>query len=129
MSITLTKPKKVDVNGVNQENNTQGATVAMNVDFLSNTVTFKLHIGTVQGTPPNLNIGVYSTPPDGGLTVVVDLATGKFTVQETGQTGTVPSGPLNTFISEFKADRNQSETLATLGGAAAIMPGTQVPWT
>ena len=124
MSITLTTPKKVDINGVTQEHNTQGATVSMQVDFLANTATFKLHIGTVEGTPPNLNIGVYSEE----LTVVVDLATGKFTVLETGVTGTVPSGALNTFIGQLKGDRNQSETLATLGGAQAIMPGTQVPW-
>ena len=128
MSITLTTPKAVSINGVQVENNTQGAAVSFAIDYLANTGTFKLHVGTVQGTPPNLNIGVYSTPPQGGLTIVVDLATGKFTVQETGQTGIVPANSLNSFVNEMKQDRNLMEQLSTLGGAAAIMPGTQVPW-
>lgn len=123
MSITLTTPKKVDINGVTQENSTDGAAVMMHVDYLANTATFIMHIGTIVGTPPNLNIGVYSS----SLTVVIDLKAGTYKVLETGQAGAVPTAELDKFNTQIKAERNEAEVLATLG-VQPIMPGTHVPW-
>jgi len=130
MSITLTTPRKVSLNdGVKVENNTQGAVMGWTVDTLGNTVTFFLRMGTVQGTPPNLNAGVYSA--DSSL--VVDLTTGKWTATGTfadgspmNLSGTVPAGALNQFVSQIKADRNQAEVFSA--GSSGIMPGVQVPW-
>jgi len=129
MSITLTTPRKVALNDQTKENNTQGACTGYQVDLIGNVATFHFEMGAVQGSPPNLNIGVYSAP----ATMVMDLLTGKWTATGTFADGTpmnlsgqAPAGALNTFVNQLKADRNQAEVYAA--GSSGIMPGVQVPW-
>jgi hypothetical protein len=123
MSITLTTPKKIALNDVVVENNTQGADVSMSMDYLSNVATFIFSIGTVQGTPPNLNIGAYAAADT--VTVTLDLTTGNWS-SSNGKSGTLTGAAFNNFVSQMKATRNSAEVFAS--GPSAIMPGTQVPW-
>ncbi len=117
--ITLTTGKLVVINGVTQENNTQGACTGFTVDFLANTATFSFQIGS--GAPASFNIGVYSTL----VTITVNLTTGAWT-SSNGLSGIVPSGPLTNFNNQMRSDRNLSEVFAA--GSSGVMPGTQVPW-
>jgi hypothetical protein len=119
MSITLTTPKKVALNDVVIENNTQGACMGYSIDFFSNTFVATLRTGVVQGG--NLNAGVYGDL----VTLTVNLTTGAWT-SSNGLTGTVPGGALANFVNQFKTDRNATESYAA--GSSGIMPGVQVPW-
>ncbi len=117
--ITLTTGQLVQINGVTKENDTQGVVTGFSVDFLGNTATFHLSIGS--GAPSAFNIGVYNAPVD----VTVNLSTGVWT-STNGFSGTVAGAALTSFNNQVKADRNLMETFAS--GNSNIMPGTQVAW-
>lgn len=117
--ITLTTGKLVAINGVTQENDTQGAVVSYTVDFLANTATFVLQIGS--GAPAAFNVGVYSVP----ITVTVNLVTGAW-LSSNGLSGTIGGGALANFNTSIKADRNLAEGFSA--GGSGILPGTQTAW-
>jgi hypothetical protein len=123
MSITLTTPKQVSINGVVQENDTQGAATVLHYDFMSNIATLRFDIGS--GAPAAFNIGVYNVP----ITLTVNMTTGVWSaVDATGLTvgsGTFSGAGFVSFQNQFKSIRNSAESFA----ATQFMPGTQVPWT
>lgn len=119
MSITLMTGKTVSINGVQQENDTQGAATLLDYDFLSNIATLKFSIGS--GAPSAFNIGVYDSP----VTLTVNMTTGAWSTTN-GQSGTFSGSGFTSFQNQFKAIRNAAEGFA----ATQITPmlGTQVPW-
>jgi len=117
MSITLTTGKAVSINGVQQENDTQGAAVLLDYDFLANIATMRFSIGS--GAPAAFNVGVYDSP----ITLRVDMTTGAWTTTS-GASGIFSGAGFTNFQNQFKAIRNAAETFA----ASQFMPGTQVAW-
>lgn len=120
MSITLTNPKKVAVNDIVMENNTQGADVDCRLDYITNNITFTLQIGAV-GTGQQFLVGQYSIP----ISVTVNAANGNWAA-DNGAKGNVSGQALVNLVAQLKALRNLIETFAA--GTATLMPGTQVPW-
>lgn len=118
MSITLTTGRLVSINGVQQENDTQGANTGYTIDFLGNSVTFFFAIGS--GAPAAFNIGVYNVP----VSVTVNLGSGAWT-STNGFSGTVAAGPLANFVNQTKAVRNTAETFVA---GNSVMPGNQITW-
>jgi hypothetical protein len=124
MSITLTTPKTVSINGVQQENDTQGAATLLSYDFLANVATLRFSIGS--GAPSAFNVGVYDTP----ILLTVNMTTGAWTAVNTQSgtgvgSGTFSGAGFTSFQSQFKSIRNAAETFAS----TQFMPGTQVAWT
>ena len=119
MSITLTNPLLVAFNGVTQENDTVGAVVSLDVDYLANVATYKFATGALLNG--NLNPGTY------GKTVLVtlNLTTGAWT-DYNGHSGVLSGVAFTNLVAQLKGDRNQAETFAA--GASGILPGTQVAW-
>lgn len=120
MPITLTTGRLVAINGVTQENDTQGVVTGFGVDFLGNTATFTLAIGA--GAPASFNVGVYNTP----VSVTVNLSTGAWT-STNNLSGNVAGAALTSFNNQIKSDRNLMESFSA--GGSGIMPGTAVAWT
>ena len=123
MSITLTTGKTVLINGVQQENDTQGAAVAMSYDFLANVATIRFSIGS--GAPAAFNIGVYDAP----ILLTVNMTSGVWSAVNVQSGATVGSGTFSgagftSFQNQFKTIRNAAETFASI----QFMLGTQVAW-
>lgn len=118
MSINLTTPKLVAINGVTQENDTTGASTTFAMDFLGNVCTFTLNIGVLASG--NLNVGVYSIP----VTCTLNLTTGDW-VSSNGFGGTISGLQLSQFVTMMKNLRNGNEIFCA---GSAVMPGVQVPW-
>src|SRR5271157_87243 len=84
MSITLTTPYTVLVNGTQVENDTIGACVSQSVDYIARMMTYVFKIGTLTGSPANLNIGPYAQINGNTITVMVYVGPTTAT-QTTGQ--------------------------------------------
>lgn len=135
MSITLTTPYTVSVNGTQVENDTVGACTSSSMDYIARMLTYTFKIGTLTGSPSNLNVGSYSQNPP-SQNIVVSVYVGPTTGTQTfGQwylngvlQGTIiPSGTLAPFVTSLLADRNSAEGfVAVVGG---LMPGSTVAWT
>ena len=133
MSITLTSPYTVSINGSTVETDTIGACVASSVDYLARTLTYVFKVGTLTGSPVNLNVGPYAQT--NGQTVTVMVYIGPTTAtQTTGQwylngilQGTIiPGGTINPIISTILGDRNTAEGFVAVPGG--LMPGSVTPW-
>lgn len=117
MSITLTNPYTVSVNGTQVEDDTAGACTGLSIDFLARTYSVTFKMGTLTGNPPNLNVG----PTTGGQTF------GQWWLNGVLQGSIIPAATLNSFVSQILGDRNTAEGFVSVSGG--LMPGTQVPWT
>jgi hypothetical protein len=126
MSITLTTPYAVTINGVQVENDTVGACTGYSVDFIANTMTYFFQIGTLAGSPPNLVAGPIASLQNKFIQVTVNLLTAAWT-DNIGGSGVVPGSILNPIIAAFIADRNSAEAFMAVSGG--LMPGTVTPWT
>jgi hypothetical protein len=135
MSITLTTPFTFEENGVQVEDDTVGACVSFSMDYIGRIMTVVYKVGTLTGSPADLNIGPIAQ--EQGQTVTVEVYVGP-NVSGGIQFGTwwlngnlqntlVPSGDLTTSITNLLAQRNSAESFAAVAGG--LMPGTQVPWT
>ena len=122
MSITLLAAaiNQLIVGGVTIETDGAAAVTGMSVDFVANKVTFQIKKGTVSG--PSFTPGQIAV---GNLSVTIDASTGAWTVDGSGQSGTLQGAGLTTMQTNMKLYRNQLETFAN---AQAIMPGTVVAW-
>jgi hypothetical protein len=118
MPITLTTGKQVSVNGVQQENDTQGAAITLHMDWTMNVGTLNFSIGS--GAPSAFTVGVYDQP----VQLVVNMTTGAWSTS-IGTSGVFSGAGFTSFQNQFKAIRNAAETFA----ASQFMPGVQVPWT
>lgn len=119
MSITLTTPQSVVINGTTIENDTAGFVTSYSIDFIANLAYIYLNQGTVSGNVAT--VGHYG----GSANFTVNLITGAWTASN-GGAGTFSGPGLASFLSEIKADRNLMETFAA--GSSGLMPGTQVAW-
>ena len=134
MSIALTTPYTVAIGGVQVENDTIGACVSSSIDYLARTLTYTFKVGTLTGSPSNLNVGPYAQLQGQTITVTVYIGTTNAT-QTTGQWflngvlqgSIIPSGTINPIISTIIADRNTAEGFVAVSGG--LMPGTTTAWT
>lgn len=133
MSITLTNPYTVVVNGVQVEDDTVGACTSLSIDFIGRTYTVVYKLGTLTGNPPDLNVGPYAQATQ---TVTVTVYVGPTTSTQTFgqwwlngalQASIIPTATLNSFVTQILGDRNTAEGFVSVAGG--LMPGTQVPWT
>jgi hypothetical protein len=125
MSITLTTPFTVSIGGVQVENDTVGACTSIATDFLARTLTATFQIGTLTGSPANLNAGPQGLIQNQGYVIVVHLDTGAWSDNH-GHSGTVPAGTLANQVSQALSDRNSAEAFMAVPGG--LMPGTTVAW-
>jgi hypothetical protein len=135
MSITLTTPYTVAVNGSTVENDTIGACTSSSMDYLARVMTYTFKIGSLTGSPANLNVGPYSQNPP-SQNIVVNVYVGPTTSNQTFgqwylngvlQSTIISSTILNPIVAQLITDRNNAEGFVSVSGG--LMPGTQVPWT
>lgn len=124
MSITLSSPQTVSINGVQVESDTQGAATQLSYDFLANIATLRFDIGS--GAPAAFNIAVYNVP----AILTVNMTTGVWSAVNPISGALLGSGTFSgagfaAFQNQFKAIRNAAEGFA----ASQFMPGTEVAWT
>jgi len=134
MSITLTTPYTVAIGGVQVENDIVGACTASSVDYLGLTMTYVFKVGTLTGSPANLNVGPYAQLQGQTITVMVYIGPttatqtfGQWYLNGLLQGSLVPSATLNPIVSQLLTDRNNAENFVAVSGG--LMPGSQVPWT
>jgi len=134
MSITLTSPYTISVNGTQVEDDTIGACTGMSMDFLGNIMTYIFKIGTLAGSPANLNVGSYAQT--NGQTVTVAVYIGPTTASQTfgtwwlngaQQSTIVPSANLTASVTQLLANRNTAEGFVAVSGG--LMPGAVTAWT
>ena len=118
VSITLTVPKAISVNGVQTENDTAGACIAFSVDTFSTTLHAVFKIGTVSGG------NIVPGPLGDTVDLAIDYTTGKWV--SGGLSGTLGGAGLTAVQNAVKNYRNALESFAS--GAANIIPGVQVAW-
>jgi hypothetical protein len=126
MSITLTTPYAISVNGTQVEDDTVGACTGMSLDYIGNVLVYTFTVGTLAGNPPNIVAGPYAIANDQQITITVQLLTGAWSDNH-GHSGTIPSTILNPIITQLITNRNSAESFMSVSGG--LMPGTQVPWT
>lgn len=135
MSITLTTPYVVNINSVQVEDDTNGACVSMSMDYLARMMTYVFKIGTLTGSPVNLNVGPYAQTNGQTVTVAVyvganitgGLQTGNWYLNGVLQAAIIPSGTLAPIITQLLANRNTAEGFVAVSGG--LMPGVQTNWT
>jgi hypothetical protein len=135
MSITLTTPYVVNVNGSVVEDDTIGACTSSSMDYLARMLTYTFKIGTLTGSPSNLNVGPYSqNPPSQNIVVSVYVGPttgtqtfGQWLLNGVLQATIIPSGTLAPFVTSLLADRNSAEGFVAVSGG--LLPGSVVPWT
>lgn len=134
MSITLTTPYTVTINGVQVENDIVGACTGSSMDYIANILTYNFKIGTLTGSGATLNLNVGPYAQLQGQNITVALYVGPTTATQTfGQwwlngilQGTiVPSIDIPT--SNLLSDRNTAESFVAVAGG--LMPGSLVSWT
>jgi hypothetical protein len=124
MSITLTSPYAISVNGTQVENDTVGACTGMSLDYLASVLTYSFAIGGLLGG--NLNVGPYAQTNNQNVVVTVQLQTGAWSDNH-GHSGVIPGAILNPIVTQLLANRNTAESFMAVSGG--LMPGTQVAWT
>jgi hypothetical protein len=126
MSIALTTPYTVSIGGTQVEDDTTGGCSAMTLDYLGHIMTYTFKVGTLTGSPPQLNVGPYAQLQGQSITVTVNLSTGAWS-DNIGGMGTIPGSILNPIITQIIANRNSAEGFVAVSGG--LMPGTTTAWT
>ena len=106
------------------------------MDYLARMLTYTFKIGTLTGSPANLNVGPYSqNPPSQNIVVGVyvgpnisgGLQTGNWFLNGVLQANAIPGAIINPIITTLVTDRNNAEGFVSVSGG--LLPGVQVPWT
>lgn len=126
MSITLTTPFVVSIQGVQVENDTVGACTSVVTDFLAKTQVTTFQVGTLAGSPPNLNAGPQGQLQNQTYIVTVHLDTGAWSDNH-GHSGVITSGILTPIVNQEISNRNSAESFMAV--PSGLMPGTIVLWT
>jgi hypothetical protein len=126
MSIALTTPFTVTINGSQVENDTVGACTGMSYDYIGNILTYTFEIGTLMGSPANLNAGPYGLANNQQVVVTVNCLTGAWSDNH-GHSGVIPGSILNPIIAQLLANRNTAESFVAASGG--LMPGVTTAWT
>ena len=135
MPITLTTPYVLAINGAQVEDDTVGACVSMAMDYLGRMMTYVFKIGTLAGSPSNLNVGSYAQTNGQTVTVTVYVGpnvsggpqSGQWWLNGVLQGSLIPSGTLAPIIAQLLANRNTAEGFVSVAGG--LMPGADVAWT
>jgi hypothetical protein len=134
MSIALTTEYIVAINGTAVETDTTGACTSMAMDYLANIMTYVFKVGTLTGSPVNLNVGPYAQT--NGQTVTVAVYMGPTTATQTFgqwylngslQSTIISSTILNPIVTQLLANRNTAEGFVAVSGG--LMPGSVTNWT
>ncbi len=138
MSIALTTPYVVNINGTQVEDDTIGACTSMSMDYLANMMTYTFKKGTLTGSPANLNVGPYSqNPPSQNVVVTVymgstnengnGLTAGQWWLNGVLQSTDISNTILSPIITQLLANRNTAEGFVAVSGG--LMPGSVTNWT
>jgi hypothetical protein len=135
LSITLTTPYTVSIGGVSVEDDTIGACTSMSVDYLGLIMNYTFKVGTLTGSPANLNVGPYAQLQGQTISVNVyvgpnitgGLQTGNWYLNGVLQSSIISGTILSPIITQLIANRNTAEGFVAVSGG--LMPGTQVNWT
>lgn len=135
MSIALTTQYTVAIGGVQVEDDTTGACTSMSMDYLARMMTYVFKVGTLTGSPSNLNVGPYAQTNGQTITVAVyvganisgGLQTGNWFLNGVLQASVIASGTINPIITQLLANRNTAEGFVAVAGG--LMPGTTTNWT
>lgn len=135
MSIALTTPYVVNINAIQVEDDTTGACTSMSMDYLARMMNYTFKIGTLTGSPSNLNVGPYAQT--NGQTISVNvyvgpniaggLQTGTWFLNGVQQAAVIPSGTINPIITQLLANRNTAEGFVAVSGG--LLPGVVTNWT
>lgn len=125
MSIALTTPFTVSLNGTQVENDTTGACIGYSVDYIGNALIYFFAIGTLAGSPPNLVAGPQGQIQGKSIQVTVNLLTGAWS-DNLGDSGTIPGSILNPIVAQLLANRNSAEGFMAVSGG--LMPGVVTAW-
>jgi len=134
MSITLTTPYTVSIGGSQVENDTIGACVFSSMDYLARVMTYVFKVGSLVGSPPDLNPGPYAQLNSQTVTVAVYVGPttatqtfGQWYLNGNLQATLVPTATLTPIVAQLITDRNNAEGFVSVAGG--LMPGSVVPWT
>ncbi len=135
MSIALTTAYVVNINGTQVEDDITGACTSMSMDYLARMMNYTFKIGTLTGSPLNLNVGPYAQT--NGQTISVNvyvgpniaggLQTGTWFLNGVQQAAVIPSGTINPIITQLLANRNTAEGFVAVSGG--LLPGVVTNWT
>jgi hypothetical protein len=125
MSITLTTPYTISVNGSQVEDDTIGACTGMTVDYIGNVMVYTFSVGTLIGNPSNLVAGPYAIANNQQITITVQLLTGAWSDNH-GHSGIIPGSILNPIVAQLLANRNSAEGFMAVSGG--LMPGVVTAW-
>lgn len=135
MSIALTTPYVVNINAIQVEDDTTGACTSMSMDYLARMMNYTFKIGTLTGSPSNLNVGPYAQT--NGQTISVNvyvgpniaggLQTGTWFLNGVQQAAVIPSGTINPIITQLLTNRNTAEGFVAVSGG--LLPGVVTNWT
>ena len=84
MSILLTNPYAVTINAISVENDITGACTGMTVDFIAHSLTYTFQVGTLIGSPPQLDAGTYAQRDGQSITATINLDTGTYYFSQGG---------------------------------------------
>jgi hypothetical protein len=126
MSIKLTTPFVVAIGGSQVENDTDGACTSILTDFLSRVQTSTFQVGTIVGSPPNLNPGPQGQLQNQSYILIVHMDTGAWSDNH-GHSGIIPANILTGIENTAVGDRNNAESFMAVPGG--LMPGTITLWT
>jgi len=121
MSITLLAAAITQMvsGGQTLETNNAAAVTFMGIDWMANSITFRLQSGSVVA-----GVFVQATQLPNSRTIVVDLGTGNWRA-DSGQSGTLSAPALASIVATMKTWRNTLESFANSNGT---VPGTVVAW-
>ena len=135
MSITLTTPYTVSIGGVSVEDDTIGACTSMSVDYLGLIMNYTFKVGTLTGSPANLNVGPYAQLQGQTISVNVyvgpnitgGLQTGNWYLNGVLQSSIISGTILSPIITQLIANRNTAEGFVAVSGG--LLPGSVTNWT
>jgi hypothetical protein len=134
MSITLTTPFTVSLNGVQVENDTNGACIGYSMDYIGRQLTYYFNLGTLAGSPTNLVSGPQAQIQNKNIQVTVYVGSttatqtfGQWYLNGVLQGSLVPAATLNPIVTQLLANRNSAESFVAVAGG--LLPGSVTAWT
>jgi hypothetical protein len=135
LSITLTTPYTVSIGGVSVEDDTIGACTSMSMDYLGLLMNYTFKVGTLTGSPANLNVGPYAQLQGQTISVNVyvgpnitgGLQTGNWYLNGVLQSSIISGTILSPIITQLIANRNTAEGFVAVSGG--LLPGSVTNWT
>ena len=103
------------------------------MDYLARILTYTFKVGTLTGSPVNLNVGPYAQLQGQTVTVMVYVGStnatqtfGQWWLNGSLQGTIIASATLNPIVTQLLANRNTAEGFVAVSGG--LMPGTTTAW-